>query len=109
MKALQAFYLPLALLEENYDVNDTEITKAGVDAFWYLTNQLIVIRNAMEAKGIATDFLDGYVKAMLPVLTEKFDSDRTTNPEIKQIPAKNAEPDSETGKRGGHYILDFDS
>jgi hypothetical protein len=72
LKALYAFYLPLAL-GTDCNTSSRDLTKSTIDSCWSLLNQSIEIHRSIDDGDLAAiTIIDSFVKSIMPALHEEF-------------------------------------
>jgi hypothetical protein len=72
LKALYAFYLPLAL-GADCNTSSSDLTKSTIDSCWSLLNQSIEIHRSIDDGDLAAiGIIDSFVKSIVPALHEEF-------------------------------------
>ncbi len=73
MKALLAFYLPAASIQDR-TIERTHITKSVIDSCWLLLDQLFEINRSIDDRDLAAKaVVQSFVRSMIPALYQEFE------------------------------------
>ena len=96
LKALYAFYLPLAL-EADCNTSSSDLTKSTIDSCWSLLNQSIEIHRSIDnGERAAITIVDSFVKSIVPALHEEFRMGGIDSDEYSHLQIDSATDGSDT-------------